>query len=160
MKSCSYCGHQNDDAVIRCSECFTAFPSDKSTGCDGSYEFAENQESIISGVASSMRMVGLVLLTLGVLRLVVALVGGITGHIGSGLVAAGFEGILGLVIGSFTMQAGAAFRKIIGTKGNDIGHLMEAFIALRSLYRVQITLLVIAAILICAALSLALIGNG
>jgi hypothetical protein len=79
---------------------------------------------------------------------------------GSASVAAGFEGILGLVIGGFTMGAGTAFRRIGDTQGNDIGHLMEGFVALGSLYRVQIALLIIATILSCAALALALIGNG
>jgi hypothetical protein len=160
MKACSYCGRENDDANAQCSECGTPFPSEESPWADDSYEFTEKQERIISGVASSMRIVGLVLLTLGGLQIAVAVVGGITGRMGSASVAAGVEGILGLVIGSFTMGAGTAFRRIVDTKGNDIGHLMEGFVALGSLYRVQIALLIIATILSCAALALALIGNG
>jgi hypothetical protein len=27
MKTCSYCGHENEDAALKCAECGTAFPT-------------------------------------------------------------------------------------------------------------------------------------
>lgn len=150
MKNCSYCGRENDDAAAQCGGCGTPLPCDNGTEADGSYEFTEHQARMISSVASSMRIVGIVLLALGGFLLVVALVV-VMGRGLAGLSVLGLPGIVGLVIGGFTMQAGTAFRKIVSGKGNDIGHLMEALGALRGLYRLQVVLFVIAAILLGAA---------
>jgi hypothetical protein len=61
--------------------------------------------------------------------------------------------VLALIFGGFTVQAAKAFRQIVDTQGDDIGHLMTALAALRSLYRLQVILLYIA----CALLVLALV---
>ena len=159
MKRCSYCGRENGDAADRCLECGTQFPSDDSSPADGSYEFTEAQDRMISSVASSMRIVGLVLVLLGGFQLLVALVE-IMGRAAAGFTAAGPEGILVLVMGGFTMQAGTAFRKIVSSRGNDIGHLMQALRALRSLYRLQLVIFTIAAILLVLAFVVTLNGNG
>ena len=159
MKKCLYCGRENDLGADRCVECCTRFESDDGSPVDGSYEFTEDQDRVISNVASSMRIVALVLMVVGSFQMVIALVG----FMGSGdanLTRWALQGGLALVIGGFTMQAGTAFRKIVSAKGNDIGHLMEALSVLRKLYRLQVVLFVIAAVLLGAAFVVVLNGNG
>ena len=155
MKKCSYCGKENNDDAHQCGDCGTSFPSTNSSETGGPYEFTEDQNRIIGSVGSTMRMVGIVLLVLGGLQIVAGFLGIINGG-DARLTAVLPQGILGLVIGSFTKSAGTAFSRIVSTKGNDIGHLMNALGALRSLYRLQVILLVLAAgvILIVAALVL------
>ena len=67
------------------------------------------------------------------------------------------EGVLALVIGGFTVQAARAFRQIADSQGDDIGHLMIALAALRSVYGLQVILLCIVLALLALAFCLAFI---
>ena len=148
MKTCSYCNRDNDDAAAHCFECRTPFPTEHGVApgwpCDRdqAHEFTAEQKRLIRHVASLMRLVGVVLLTLaGVqlpLFLVLALRPGAASVVALLPLMVGL--IMGLIMGSLTMQAGTAFRKMVRTEGNEIAHLMSALGALRSLYFLQVVL--------------------
>jgi hypothetical protein len=61
-----------------------------------------------------------------------------------------------MIVGGFTVQAAAAFRQIVDSWGDDTGHLMTALEAPRTLYRLQVILLLcLAFALVCLTLGLA-----
>jgi hypothetical protein len=59
-----------------------------------------------------------------------------------------FQGAVAVVLGGFTLQAAGAFRQIVDSRWDDIGHLMTALGALRSLYRLQVILLLCLALVL------------
>jgi hypothetical protein len=113
------------------------------------YEFSPGQNEVIAGLASNMKLVGVVSL----------IGGGLLVLAGCFLLAKGgashlFQGAVSVVLGAFTVQAAGAFRQIVDSRGDDIGHLMTALGALRSLYRLQVILL------LCLALALLVLSFG
>jgi hypothetical protein len=116
------------------------------------YEFSREQNEVIASLAFNMKIVGVVSLIAGALLVV----GGFV-LLAKGGVPAFIQGVLALVIGGFTVQAAAAFRRIVESQGDDIGHLMTALGALRSLYRLQVFLLCIA--LVVSALVFCLVAS-
>lgn len=110
------------------------------------YEFSPSQNEVIASLASYMKIVGIVSFIGGVLLIVSGAV-----QIGKGGVAALIQGVLALVIGGLTVHASREFRQIVDTQGSDIGHLMTALGALRSLYRLQVILLCIAIAILALA---------
>jgi hypothetical protein len=104
-----------------------------------SYEFSEQQNRLISSLASCMDALGIILLIVGAIQF---LAGAVT--IASGGVVTLIEGLLSLVIGGFTLKAAGAFRQIVSSMGNDIGYLMSALGTLRDLCRLQIIAVVTA----------------
>ena len=153
MKTCSYCGNENDDAAAKCFDCGTSLPMENTAKNEGEYEFSQEQQRIIGGVGSSMRIVGLVLLVVGGLCALIAVLSGNNGQSGTSLVGSGIQGMLALTIGTFTWNAGSAFRRIVSTQGNDLEHLMEAMGDLGSLYRLQLVVWVITMLLLGAVVS-------
>lgn len=103
------------------------------------YEFTPEQNEVIAGLASNMKVVGIVSVIAGILLVVAGFV-----LLARGDFSAIFQGILALVFGWFTLQAAAAFRQIVNSQGDDIRHLMTALGVLRSLYLLQVILLCIA----------------
>jgi hypothetical protein len=102
-------------------------------------EFTPEQNQVIASLAFNMRIVGVVSL----------IAGGLLAAAGCALAVKGgwpplIQGVLALVIGGLTVQAAGAFRRIVDSRGDDIGHLMEALGALRTLYQVQVFLLFLA----------------
>jgi len=110
------------------------------------YEFTREQNEVIASLASNMKIVGVVSVIAGGLLILAGLV-----LLARGGVSALIQGVLALIIGGFTVQAAGAFRLIVNSQGDDIGHLMTALGALRSLYRLQVFLL-------CIALCIAALG--
>jgi hypothetical protein len=102
---------------------------------ENAYKFTPRQIEIIRSLASYMRIVGLVSVICGCLLVVLGLFLGLA----SGLL----QGVVVLIIGGVTMQAASAFRHIVGSQEGHIGHLMTALSALRTLYKLQVTLLCI-----------------
>jgi hypothetical protein len=107
------------------------------------YEFSPEQNEVIASLASNMWMVGVVSLIGGGLLVVAGCFQFAKGG-GSALI----QGAVAVVLGGFTVQAAGAFRQIVDSRGDDIGHLMTALGVLRSLYRLQVILL------LCLALAL------
>jgi hypothetical protein len=104
-----------------------------------SYEFSEQQNKLLSSLASCMVALGIISLIVGAIRL---LAGTVT--ITKGGVAALIEGLLFLVIGGLTLKAAGAFRQIVSSTGNDMGYLMRALGTLRDIYRLQVIAVVAA----------------
>jgi hypothetical protein len=106
------------------------------------YEFSPEQNEVIASLASNMKMVGVVSLIGGGLLVVCCVL------FAKGGASVLIQGALALVLGGFTVQAAGAFRQIVDSRKDDIGHLMTALGTLRSLYRLQVILL------LCLALAL------
>jgi hypothetical protein len=96
------------------------------------YEFSPEQNEVIAGLASNMKIVGVISRIGGGLLVVAGCVVPAKGA-GSALI----QGAFGMVVGGFTVQAAGAFRHIVDSRGDDVGHLMTALGTLRSLYRLQ-----------------------
>ena len=92
-----------------------------------------------------MKFVGVISLLGGALLLVAGNV-----FLAKGDFSVFVQAVLALIIGGLTVHAAGAFRRIVDSLGNDIGHLMTALGALRMLYRLQV-------FLICIALGLVLL---
>jgi len=111
------------------------------------YEFSSEQNEVIASLASNMRMVGVVSLIGGGLLVVAGCF-----LFAKGGASALIQGAVGMVVGGFTVQAAGAFRQIVDSRGDDIGHLMSALGTLRSLYRLQVILLLCSALLLLGVL--------
>jgi hypothetical protein len=154
MQTCDYCGRQENDATTKCGVCGNPLPDSeilRENEAGAGYEFSPDQERTIASVGSSMRLVGIVLLFAGVLQIGAALIAVASGN----AVSFAVQGIIAFILGTFTLQAGTSFQDIVTTKGRNIDYLMEALIALRKLYRVQVCLLIIS--LVVVALSVAVL---
>jgi hypothetical protein len=130
----------------------------------GSYEFTPAQNDLISGLASKMRLVGLVLAIFGVLNLLNAVLVQVAfaqltsdqvpvevkeqlGQLGQRerWVLTGYFAIAGLVllmVGVWTRSAGGSFHKIVATTGRDVGHLMDGLGSLAKMYSLIATALI------------------
>ena len=58
------------------------------------------------------------------------------------------QGFILVVFAVFTYKAAYAFRRIVDSAGQDITHLMAALCSLRNLYRLQVILLALAALVV------------
>jgi hypothetical protein len=132
----------------------------------GGYEFTPAQNDLIGGLASKMKLVGLVLVIFGVLNLLNAvLVQVMFAQLTSDKVPAevkeqfgqlgqrerwiftGYFAIAGLVllaVGVWTRSAGGSFQNIVATAGRDIGHLMDGLGSLAKMYSLIATVIVAA----------------
>ncbi|NJL43462.1 MAG: hypothetical protein HC856_06310 [Pseudanabaena sp. RU_4_16] len=62
------------------------------------------------------------------------------------------QGLVLLLVGSWTKKAGTSFKQIVDSRGQDIRNLMDAMSSLRKLYTLQYWLLVIALVIVAIAL--------
>lgn len=130
------------------------------------YEFTTDQNAVIDGVGTKMRLVGLIVLIFGLLNLLNAvLVQVLFAQLDSARmpddvrdqlaaigrnerwVITGYLAIVGLVflcVGLWTRSAGGSFLQITATRGRDIGHLMDGFNTLNKMYSLIATTLVAA----------------
>src|SRR5262245_37615945 len=102
------------------------------------FEFTSNQNQLIGSLGSKMRLVGLVMVIMGVCTLLMAVgiaVGGQSEAKLKELPKATFWSIVGyyavagffyLLLGSWTRSAASSFRQIVDTRGQDISRLMDA----------------------------------
>jgi hypothetical protein len=75
-------------------------------------------------------------------------------HLWGIAIGSGFTGLFYLLLGVCTRSAGASFKKIVDTRGNDIKNLMDGMASLHRMFSLLYTLLVI--VLLAGILSLAL----
>jgi hypothetical protein len=68
--------------------------------------------------------------------------------------ASAINGLVYVLIGSWTRNAGASFRNIVDTKGSDIGHLMEGLGSLNKMYQLIATLIAFGLLLFIATIGL------
>jgi hypothetical protein len=137
---------QDDDTE---SPRLPSWPEDYQRG----YEFSPDQKGIISSLATSMTIVGVFSLIGGALL-------GLAGcllSMGRGGAPLMIEGVVGLIVGVFTLTAAGAFRRIVQTPGDEIHDLMSALRALRKLYQLQVFLLCL--VLVFAILAVCLFSG-
>jgi hypothetical protein len=91
-----------------------------------SYEFTEQQNSILLKLANSMRGFGVASVIIGVTLVVSGLSLGAEGS--SGLIAAsrGGQGIAAILVGVIWWASSSGFHAITQTQGSDISHLMDS----------------------------------
>ena len=117
----------------------------------GAYEFTEAQNATIASLVRYMRLAGIALLLFGLLQ---AAGGLISTRNGWSLVV---QAAVSLVLGALLMTIAARFRRIVDSRGRDIGHLMEALSGLRLMYALQVWTVAAGIALIALVLALALI---
>jgi hypothetical protein len=104
-------------------------------------EFTGEQDRLISGLTSNMKLVAIALLVLAPLRLVF---GGL--DVASHPLAGGLslvEGVLTGLLGLVMLKAATDARYMVETKGYDKEHLLNAVESLTVFYRVQVGLAVL-----------------
>jgi hypothetical protein len=121
------------------------------------YEFNDAQNDRISRLAGAMSFVGLLLLVSGVIEVVVglAVMFWLTPGQGFGALA---QGILNLLLGSWTRKAAGAFDQIVKTQGNDIDNLMAALDELNRVYLLQRVLVLMSIVVALITLALGALG--
>jgi hypothetical protein len=102
------------------------------------FEFTEQQDQVLSGLASSMKLLALLLLGLAAMRLASGVVEIITTS-WAGLWYA-VEGIATGFLGLVMLSASTDARFSVETQGYDKPHLMNTFTSLSDFYKVQIGL--------------------
>jgi hypothetical protein len=110
---------------------------------ESGFEFNEEQNATIKSLSTSMRWVGAVMLVIGALQCIAGVLTVAKGGLPSLL-----QGFILIVFAVFTYKAAYAFRRIVDSAGQDITHLMTAICSLRNLYRLQVILLALAALLL------------
>ncbi len=108
-----------------------------------SYEFDESQNGLIKDLAKKMQFVGYFSMTIGSLVFLVGLLTLAKGSLGTII-----SGVVGIIVGIWTLDAAKAFRLIVDTQGNDIENLMGALGELRKFYTLQYWLLVLTLVLL------------
>jgi hypothetical protein len=68
--------------------------------------------------------------------------------------ASAINGLIYVLIGSWTRNAGGSFKSIVDTKGSDIGHLMEGLGSLNKMYQLIATLIAFGLLLFIATIGL------
>lgn len=122
------------------------------------YEFNESENSIFADVASKMSAVGFFSIFFGLLNIALSLVYlfQISQSGDSRITMQGIggisQGLVLLLVGSWTKKAGTSFKQIVDSRGQDIRNLMDAMSSLRKLYTLQYWLLVIALVIVAIAL--------
>ncbi len=108
----------------------------------GFYEFTLPQNATIASLARYMRLAGIALVTFGVVQLAA---GVLAARNAPGLFV---QGTVSLVLGALSIGIAARFRRIVDSRGRDIGHLMDALGGLRLMYAIQVWTIAIAIVLI------------
>lgn len=119
------------------------------------HEFDANDNTVFSGLASSMRFVAIFLAVFGVLLCV----------IGFGSLSAPIDAVLDLgqgasllLISIWTFSAGSRFHRVVETEGNDITNVMGAVDKLRVAYSAQSWLWILVALLTAFEIAYAKLG--
>jgi hypothetical protein len=110
------------------------------------YEFTGPQDAIVVSLGRLMRIVGGSGVGFGALLLIAAFA--VRGNPLVLMIQAG----LMIAIGALTWRVGGRFRRIADTAGNDIAHLIDALLGLRTIYLVQVWALAIAAVFLLAVI--------
>jgi hypothetical protein len=107
------------------------------------FEFTEAQNQVFQELGKRMTTVGNLIMVFGALTVLGAI--GLAAKGGGGSVV---SGVLWLVFGSWTANAGKSFTAIATTQGSDIDHLMHALDQLRQLYKATYRLLLTGVVVI------------
>jgi hypothetical protein len=135
------------------------------------YEFTSNQNQLIGSLGGKMRLVGLVMMIMGICTLVMAAMIAIGGQSEAKLKElpqATFWSIVGyyviaglfyLLLGSWTRSSGGSFQQMVSTRGQDISRLMDALGSLHKIYSVLYILCIVAIILFVALVVAGIAGT-
>jgi hypothetical protein len=120
------------------------------------YEFDPRQNEIISDLAGGLRVVGLLLVILGVLYLL-GLFGTIaqanrTRDVIGPAILIGVSALIALSLGVWFRRSSASFRRIVETSGRDIDYLVTALDELRKSFSLLRALILVYAALIVIGL--------
>ncbi len=111
------------------------------------YEFSSSQNELIGDLAKKMSFVAILSIVAGVITLISAIVILIAAFTEPQrfpeAINALIQGIFFLLIGTWTKNAGSAFKRIVTTAGTDIENLMGALGELRKLYTLQYWLVIL-----------------
>jgi hypothetical protein len=120
------------------------------------YEFDSRQSEVVSDLASGLRVVGLLLVILGILYLLglFALIAQTIQDrqaLGSAILV-GVSALIALSLGVWFRRSAWSFQRIVETAGRDIDHLITALDELRKSFSLLRTIIVIYAVLILLGL--------
>lgn len=123
----------------------------------GQYEFSDENNRTISGLAVAMRSFATLMYVLGLVFLVF---GGLTAgaayqnmqksgnwHTWGFPVILGAVALLAVMFGMWTGSASKSFRKIVETRNQDVWHLMNALGSLRNMYGTMRMMIIFAVVL-------------
>jgi hypothetical protein len=126
------------------------------------YEFTEEQNRQISGLADAMRVTGGLMQLLGLAFLILctlSVTGGVQSSGGYGpQVGLGAAAIMCLCIGFWTGGSANSFRKIVETKNEDVWHLMNALGQLHNMYGLLRTIILGSLVLAVVGLTLTVVA--
>jgi hypothetical protein len=117
------------------------------------YEFNDESNRTISGLATAMRSFASLMYILGLVFGVFAVLAGVAASKADGWHTWGFPVILGAIallavmFGFWTGSASGSFRKIVETRNQDVWHLMNALGSLRNMYGTMRTMIIAAVVL-------------
>ncbi|MBL8955695.1 MAG: hypothetical protein JNK82_33280 [Myxococcaceae bacterium] len=100
-----------------------------------SYEFNSTEDATLQVAGSRAGAWGGISVGLGIIQL---LLGGWMFSSGKPGLPSLVSGIVSIVIGAMFLGVGGSLKNIVATKGNDVGHLMEAMKKLTTALTVQI----------------------
>jgi hypothetical protein len=125
------------------------------------YEFTEQQNQVIKGLAQGMAVVAIPFIVLGVLYTIAFVLNVIRcfqdpGHIPATFLLA-LVTVLVFALGVWQRRASESFKNVVHTQGSDIPHLMDALDNLRKMYRVLSTIVIAYLLLVLIALVAAII---
>lgn len=113
------------------------------------FEFSEEDDQIFRQLSTRMRIVGIALLTWGILQ-APRIFG--SGDVGALLLALGL-----LATGVWTIRAAHGFRAIDQTVGSDIDHLMSALKSVHHLYTLVASIIAVIVVWIVIGLAFTLV---
>ena len=128
------------------------------------YEFNDEQNKQISGLADAMRVSASLLQLMGLAFVVLCVMAAIAARqSGAGYgpaVGLGAGALLCLALGFWTGSSATSFRRIVETKNEDIWHLMNALGKLHNMYGLLRTIILGSLVLAIVALALIAFAMG
>jgi len=115
----------------------------------GPYEFTLAQNETIASLARYMRLAGVALVLFGVVQAGAAFMVARSGW------SLFVQGAVSLLLGMLAVWIAGHFRRIVDSRGRDIGHLMDALAGLRIMYAIQVWIVAAGIALILVVLAYA-----
>jgi hypothetical protein len=121
------------------------------------YEFTDEQNRTVSGLADAMRVVAGLLQLAGLVFVIFAAILAVqAGPTGGGIgpvIGLGAAALICLAIGFWTSGSARSFRKIAETKNEDMWHLMNALGKLQNMYGLLRAIIITALVLAVAGVA-------
>jgi hypothetical protein len=128
------------------------------------YEFTDEQNRQISGLADAMRVSASLMQLMGLAFVVLCVMAVVSARQNGGgygpAIGLGAGALLCLSIGFWTGSSATSFRRIVETKNEDIWHLMNALGKLHNMYGLLRTIILGSLVLAVVALTLIAIALG